>query len=312
VLSGRVIDRGGAPLTGVTVAILDHPELGSTQTREDGLYDIAVNGGGPVVVTYDKAGLLPAERRIAVPWQDYVPVADVALVPLDGVATAIESAAPVAQVARGSLSTDPQGSRRTTMIFKPGTTAQIVLPGGGVQPLPGPWTVRATELTVGDTGRNAMSGNLPPTSGYTFATDFSIDQARAAGATRTNFSTPVASYVENYIGAPVGTGVPHGSFDEQAGRWLAEPDGRVVEIVGVSGAVADLDIDGNDAGAAEDATELAALGIDAAERGKLAELYAVGQQLLRVPMQHFSPRERDRRRPHRLLRPRTRAIPAAR
>ena len=246
VLSGRVLDRAGAALPGVTVTIIDHPELGSTQTRSDGQYDLAVNGGGPLTISYRKSGLLPAERRLDVPWQDYVPVADVALVALDGVTSSIESAGADTQVARGSLSTDDQGSRRTTMIFQPGTTAQITLPGGGTQALPGPWTVRATELTVGDTGRDAMIGELPPTSGYTYATDLSIDQARAAGADPHGFLQAGRVYVENYINAPVGTDVPPVGSTRTAGRWLAEQDGRVIKIVSITAGMAELDVDGND------------------------------------------------------------------
>ncbi len=287
VLSGRVLDGTGAALPDVTVAILDHPELGSTQTRSDGLYDIAVNGGGPLVLTFEKGELLPVERRIEVPWQDYVPVADVALVELDPAENTIQSGDAANQVARGSVSSDPRGSRRTTMIFKPGTTAEIVLANGSTQPLPGPWTVRATELTVDDIGRSAMPGNLPPTSGFTFATEFSIDEARAAGAVRTNFSNPVASYVENFINAPVGSDVPSGSFDAQAGRWLAETNGRVIKVVSITAGMADLNVD--DDPAIDTGAELTDLGIDAGERATLAELYTAGQELLRVPMAHFSP-----------------------
>jgi len=46
VLRGQVLDRNGAPVPGVTVSIHGHAELGTTKTRADGRYDIAVNGGG--------------------------------------------------------------------------------------------------------------------------------------------------------------------------------------------------------------------------------------------------------------------------
>ncbi len=46
VLRGTVISREGLPLPGVSISILDHPELGQTRSRADGLFDLAVNGGG--------------------------------------------------------------------------------------------------------------------------------------------------------------------------------------------------------------------------------------------------------------------------
>ena len=78
---GKVLDKQNNPLSGVTVSIKDHPELGQTSSRTDGQYDLAVNGGGVLTVNYQKAGYLPAQRTSAnVPWQDYVVVEDVVLI----------------------------------------------------------------------------------------------------------------------------------------------------------------------------------------------------------------------------------------
>jgi RHS repeat-associated protein len=288
VLRGRVSDRTGAPLSGVTVAVLNHPELGSTETRSDGAYDIAVNGGGQLVLTYEKSGVLPIERRVEVPWQDYVTMEDVAMTPRDPATTTIQSNGGAVQVARSSVVTDAQGTRRTTMLFKPGTTATMTFENGSQQSLPGPWTVRATEYTAGGIGQNSMPAELPPTSGYTFATELTIDQADAAGAVSIQFSAPVSVYVENFIHAPVGSDMPSGfTHNDGDGRWVADTDGRVMKLVGNGGGMADLDID-RDGGAPESPAELAALGIDAAERTALAGLYTVGQEFWRVPTQHFS------------------------
>jgi hypothetical protein len=70
VVRGKVSDRQDNPLPGVTVSILGHPELGQTQTRVDGVFDLAVNGGGSLTVDYRMAGYLPAQRQVTVPWQD--------------------------------------------------------------------------------------------------------------------------------------------------------------------------------------------------------------------------------------------------
>ena len=113
VLRGRVINRDGTPLTGVRVSIKDHPEFGQTLSRADGLFDLAVNGGGLLVIDYERDGLLPAQRQIDVPWQDYVNVPDVALVPLDDQATVIDLTSPdPMQVAQGSPVTDADGTRQ--------------------------------------------------------------------------------------------------------------------------------------------------------------------------------------------------------
>ncbi len=89
VLRGRVLGRDGEPLPGVTVSVHGHEELGTTLTRGDGRYDLAVNGGGRVTLSYELESLLPAHRSVDTPWLDFVRVADVVLVPLDSRVTPI-------------------------------------------------------------------------------------------------------------------------------------------------------------------------------------------------------------------------------
>ncbi len=89
ILRGRVVDRNGEPLAGVHISVLDHPEYGGTASRADGAFDLAVNGGGPLTVDYDKEGYLPAQRQAVVPWRDYVALPDVALLALDQAVTTI-------------------------------------------------------------------------------------------------------------------------------------------------------------------------------------------------------------------------------
>ena len=68
--------------------------------------------------------------------------------------------------------------------------------------------VRATEYTVGANGPQARPGPLPPTSGYTYAVELSVDQALAAGARSVQFNKPVPVYIENVLDFPVGIDVP--------------------------------------------------------------------------------------------------------
>jgi hypothetical protein len=286
VIRGRVLARGGTPLPGVTIAILDHPELGQTLSRADGAFDLAVNGGGPLTIDYRKSGYLPAQRQVATRWQGYAFAPDVILVPLDAAVTTVDLAAPTQmQVARGSVSTDGDGTRRATLLFPAGTTASMTLPGGGSAPL-ATLSIRATEYTVGAEGPKAMPAELPPTSAYTYAVEISADEALAAGATSVTLSQPIPFYVENFLGFPVGTPVPVGFYDRVKGQWVASPDGRVVKIMGTSAGLADIDANGD--GLADGASALAALGITTDERARLATLYAPGQSLWRVQTSHFS------------------------
>jgi RHS repeat-associated protein len=287
VLRGKVMDRDNQPLSGVNITVKDHPEFGQTFTRTDGMFDLAVNGGGYLTVNYRKAEFLPVQRQINVPWNDFVNIDDVVLVSLDPQVTTVDltSSVPV-QVVRGSVMNDDSGSRQGTLLVPQGTGASIKLPNGSSQPL-STLNIRVTEYTVGENGPNAMPGLLPPTSGYTYAMELSADEALAAGATSVTFAEPLYYYVENFVGIPVGTQVPVGYYDAQKAAWVPCDDGRVIKIVGIVDGLAALDLSGN--GAAADSTALTALGVTDAERQQLATLYTVGQTLWRVPISHFSP-----------------------
>ena len=77
----------------------------------------------------------------------------------------------------------------------PGTLADFASPT---------FTVRATERTVGPSGKQAMPAELPPGTGYTYAVDLTIDEAEAAGLARVSFNQPVPVYVDNFTGFPSG------------------------------------------------------------------------------------------------------------
>jgi hypothetical protein len=281
---GRVLDRAGNPVAGVTVAVLGHPEFGSVLTRASGQFDMALNGGR-ITLVYSKAGVLPVQRTLNVEWGGFSVAPEVVVVPLDPQVATINFSTPI-QVAQGSAQSDAEGTRHATLFFRQGTTATMTLPGGGTQPL-SVLNVRATEYTVGGLGPKAMPADLPPTSSYTYAVELSSDEAIAAGATTVTFSQPVSLYVENFIGFPVGMTMPVGYYDRAKAAWLANPNGLVVEILSVTGGKADLDVTGT--GAAASPAALAALGITDPERQQLATSYAVGQSLWRAPTTHFSP-----------------------
>jgi RHS repeat-associated protein len=287
VMRGRVLGRDGQPLSGVAISVAGHPQYGQTLSRVDGRYDLAVNGGGPLTLEFRGTGHLAVQRQVAVPWQDFVTLPDVVVTALDASPTVLDFAtSTVMQVARSSISSDSHGSRRATLLFPAGTTASMVLPGGGLQALASA-TFRATEYTVGSLGAKSMPAVLPPTSGYTYAVDLTLDEALAAGATDVRLSQAVPVHVENFLGFAVGTIVPVGYYDAAAAGWVASSNGRVIKILSNQGGVAELDADGD--GQPDGPAQLTALGISAAELQSLATLYLPGTSLWRFQVDHFTP-----------------------
>jgi hypothetical protein len=112
---GRVLDEAGNPLPQVLVRVLEHPEYGYTYTRADGYYDLLVNGGGDVVLDFQKPDRLRAQRTVRTPWRDWALVDDVRLLRPDGLMTPVilGPGAP-AQFAAGSEVTDEDGTRQAT------------------------------------------------------------------------------------------------------------------------------------------------------------------------------------------------------
>ncbi|RKG82245.1 hypothetical protein D7W79_03040 [Corallococcus exercitus] len=287
VVRGKVLGRNGQPIAEARIGVLGHSEQGHTLTNAQGEYALAVNGGGVLTLEVEKPGFLPVQRQVHVPWREFVPLPDVVLTALDSNVTAITPGAAEVQVARGSVVEDSAGSRQATLLFAPGTQAEMFLRDGTRVPLTGPLHVRATEYTVGTEGPAAMPGTLPSTSGYTYAVELSVDEALQAGATEVRFSPPVHGYVDNFLALPAGLVVPSGYYDRQRGIWRASDNGRVITLVGAREGFAEVDADGD--GAPDDRAQLTALGFTDAERAHLAALYAVGKSLWRVPITHFTP-----------------------
>ncbi len=284
---GRVLDRIGQPVAGVRVSVFGGPNLGSTLTRSDGAFDFVLPGGSAVGLQLRKAGYLPVQRRATVSEGALATLPDVALTAIDAAVTTVDATggAPSVQVARGSAVSDADGTRRATLLFPAGTTATLLYRGGATEPA-GSLAIRETEYTVGPDGPAAMPAELPPASAYTYAVEISADEALAAGASGIALDRPVVSYTENFLDLPVGLVIPVGSYDRELGHWVAEGNGRVLEILSVTSGLADLDVDGT--GTPADATRLAELGVTDSERGQLAAVYTVGQSLWRVPLAHFS------------------------
>lgn len=287
VTRGKILDRAGLPLPGVTVTIFDHPEYGQTLSRADGWYDLAVNGGSAVAVDYRKDGYLPARRTIDTAWQNFSVLPEVRLIPADPVATPVQFGAGVtnAQVARASVVTDQSGTRQATVIVPSGVQALLVDDAGVTQAV-NQLTMRFTEYTAGSNGPSCMPAELPSSSFYTYCVELGADEAEGKTV---RFDRPVSFYVDNFLGMPVGLSVPAAYYEwKGCPGWMAEPDGIVLQILGTNVlGQAEIDLSGD--GLAEDEAGLEEWGITFEERTEMAKLYAPGKSLWRVQAEHFSP-----------------------
>lgn len=286
VLRGRVFDRSDGPLPGVEITILNHSEFGRTFSREDGWFDMAVNGGGLLTVSYSKEGYLPVHRKVQVPWRDFLVLNDVCMTSLDPKVTVIDLADGAStQVAEGSEMVDDAGVRTARVLFPAGTEASMVYPDAATQPI-SLLSVHVTEYTVGEDGPEAMPAELPPNSGYTYCVEISVEEAISSGADNVQFSDPVYFYLDNFLSAEVGSTVPMGYYDRNRAVWVPSDNGRVIEILDISAGLASLDVSGS--GVAATPEVLAALGITEEERQQLAQLHQPGASLWRVPILHFT------------------------
>ncbi len=285
VVHGQVVDRWGEPLPGVDISVREGVEFGTTRTREDGRFDLVVNGGRSRLLRFEAEGYLPAQRRVSPRWQREITLGPVVLVEPDPRVTEVVLGGGL-QVAEGSEEEDGDGRRRLTLLIPGGTEAWLDLPGLGRQPLDS-LSIQLTEYTVGESGPAAMPGDLPAASGYTFAFEVTVGEAWALGTeARVVLNRPVPLYNENFLDFPVGTTIPVGWYDPSSGQWEPSDSGVVLEVLGVTDGVADLDLTGTGRAASE--AQLAAWGIGEEERAVLAERYPAGTSLWRVALPHFS------------------------
>jgi YD repeat-containing protein len=282
VVRGRVLTAEGAPLPQVKVSVVGHPEYGHTESRIDGAYDLAVNGGGPLTLRFERGDVLGADRTVPVPWQDYTSLDDVAMVTRDAAVTPLVLPTPGPVLHQASLMSDARGTRTARVFVATGTGATIVLSDGSTTTA-STLSLRATERSTGAGATLSLPALLPQTALSAYAIELSADEADALSAKRVELSRPVALHVDNFVELPVGTVLPFGGYDRQRATWVGATNGRVVALVGVTGGLARLDIDGSGKAASDAA--LAALGIDAEERAAIAQTHSLGATFLRLAVQ---------------------------
>jgi hypothetical protein len=289
VLAGGVTLSDGRPLPGVEIRTLGHPEFGLTHTDELGHFQMVVNGGGMLTVNYALPGYITSQRQVEVRWQGSGTVDDIVMMPRSPVASMIDVSGTATdyQVGAARSENDVDGSRRAVVVFPPGIAAQVFDATGAVVNVPS-LNLRLTEVTVGPRGRDAMPAELPPSSGYTYAIDITPDEAQGikVQGRDTILSAPVSFYVDNFLRFPTGTSVPTGYYDETAAVWKAVDNGLVIDIVGETGWLAEIDTSGD--GIAESASTLSALAITEGERRVIASQYGAGDSIWRVRLPHLS------------------------
>ncbi len=291
-ITGRVLDRAGAPISGVLVRLLNAPELGHTLTDANGFYTFAFNGGGSVALDFQAPGLLRVQRRFASVWNEWGRLDDVVMI---GVDIESQTGSPVpgeGHLHEASTEVDANGSRTGRLYLRPGTELSARLEDGTVVPLTGSLDISVTEYTVGETGPQAMPGVLPDSSGYTYAAEVRVAQAEDLGAARVELSIPAVKYLDDFLGFGAGAPVPVGVFDRQLAAWAASENGLVIGILAVNNGQAVIDLSGD--GVAATPAELDAFGIDLGERELLGGLvnaqYGGGPvDLWRAELPHFSP-----------------------
>ncbi len=287
VLRGQVLDTNSNPLPGVKVYFKNNPELGYTFSRKDGFYDMAINGGMNSIISYEKKGFLSVQRVFNSNWKDYNYLDDIIMTELDSVVSEIDLNSIESIVAiSGSQVSDERGSRTSTLAISPGTTAQMVLADGSKRSIE-KLSIRMTEYTVGENGSKAMPGVLPESSAYTYAVEFSVDEAIELGAKTVEFNKPIYNYVDNFVGAPVGVAVPSGYYDRESGKWIASEDGLVAKVISITDGVANVDVFGTGVAATED--EMTRVGLTVDERKVIAKRFSEGESFWRTPIRHFTP-----------------------
>jgi len=287
VLHGRVLDRAGVAVAGVHVAVTHHPDVGSTVTREDGRFDMVVQGGEALTLDYELTGFLPVARRVPVPYRDHVVVDDVTLTAIDPAVTKITlGTASPRQVAVGTETTDTFAKRKARLFFPEGTRAKLAFEDGSSKPVD-EIHVRITEYSVGDALTKTSPAPIPDGSSLVYGMELTADEAIAAGAPHVTFDKPLALYIETTAPIPVGETLQWAQYQHHGDlSWMPERDGRVVKVIGVVAGLAVLDVDGT--GKAATQKQLDALEITDAELADLATTFTVGSVLWRLEVHHFS------------------------
>lgn len=285
VLRGRVVDTSGQPLPQVAVSVQGHPEYGKTLSRLDGVYDLVVNGGGPLTVRFTRANAVEAQRTVPVRWQAHEALDDIALSARDGAVTPVVFPSSTSVVHSGSDGQDVRGTRRVR-VFIPAGTAAMVTDAAGSEAPASLLSLRASEVGVGTIGSTGLPALFPETAAPVVAFDLSADELEAEPR-RVELNQAASIYVENFVDLPVGTPLPVGAYDRHGATWIGAAGGRVIEVLGVNESLAQLDVSGS--GNPANSEALSDLGISDEELGVIAQQFTSGDEFFRLTVEQLAP-----------------------
>ena len=283
VVRAQILDRNLQPLQGVRARIPAKPQYGYTFSRADGWVDFVINASeGETVIRFEDDDVLGVDAEVEAQSNAFSNGRTVVATPQDSVVTRVRAGE--AALIDSTPVSDDDGARTSRAFVQEGTKARVRLADGRIAVLD-EFNVRATEYTVGDTGPAAMPGLLPEETGYTYAVEMSIDELRDVEIDTVEFDKPVSLYVDNFLGFPVGSVVPSGTYDrQQTNSWVPNDNGVVVAVVDGG-----FDVDGD--GSKDSGEVLSSLGITGEEVRSVVGAYGNGAELWRAPVVHFSPHD---------------------
>lgn len=285
VVRGEVHNRQGQPLAGVRVEVRGQEDFGYTLTRADGGFDFLMPMSGRYQLQLSKPEHLKSYRHVRVKEGGVHWIDDVSMTRRS--ATAMPVAMSDGGVLVGDEVQDQRGVRTPIVYMSPNTEASFEFEDGRREPVEATsLTIRMTEYTSGEDGLEAMPGDLPPTSAYTYAVEVSADEADEAGAEHVHFNQAISLYVANFLDFPVGSVAPLGLFDPDDG-WVPEQNGIVFEVLSLDGGTLALDLDGDKM--ADDLTEYPELEFTADELSDMSAQLVAGKTYWRVRLEHFTP-----------------------
>lgn len=84
VVRGRVVTSMGSGLVGVRVSTTK-PLEGFTLTRENGWFELLVNGGGAVTLSFGRSPFKPTTHVVYVPWNEVSDIYKLAYISIFGI-----------------------------------------------------------------------------------------------------------------------------------------------------------------------------------------------------------------------------------
>lgn len=283
VVRAQILDREFQPLQGVRARIPGKTQYGYTFSRPDGWVDFVINASeGETVIRFEDDNVLGVDAEVEAQSNAFSNGRTVVATPQDSVVTRVRAGE--SALIDSTPVSDDDGARTSRAFVQEGTKARVRLADGRIAVLD-EFNVRATEYTVGESGPAAMPGLLPEETGYTYAVEMSIDELRDVEIDTVEFDKPVSLYVDNFLGFPVGSVVPSGTYDrQQTNSWVPNDNGVVVAVVDGG-----FDVDGD--GSKDSGEALSSLGITGEEVRSVVGAYGDGTELWRAPVVHFSPHD---------------------